>query len=475
MAYDLSDFADFEISVAMAAKLDAVLGAHLHKRCRQEDLSFAYWRPSEGARRFTAVMTNLVLPEKGDRVLHGNVSFTAQYFRRILAEVPEGSGVAFLHGHPSAGWQGMSTDDVVAERDRLAGAVAGRTSLPLVGLTRGTDGSWSGRLWVRRARRIYERRWVSTVRVVGKRLAMTRHPDEPAASVEDSQVATASVWGDVAQKEIVRTRVGVVGLGSVGSLVAAALSRVGVEDLTFIDFDRLKIRNLDRTHGATEWDVGLHKVQVAGRDASCTSTARRPLLRIVPHSILTQEGLSAALDCDVLVCCVDRPSPRHLLNTIAYSHLIPVIDGGIFAKVKADGTPQHVTWRIHTVGPDRACMVCLGNLRRSNVALDRDGKFDDPDYIAGLSENEKAVISRRNVFPFSMSVAAHEVLQLIGLVTGFERVGGCGPQRYDGYPGTMKVDRNAECETGCEFVELEASALDLGLTLKTQSTLLDNE
>jgi hypothetical protein len=124
--------------------------------------------------------------------------------------------------------------------------------------------------------------------------------------------------------------------------------------------------------------------------------------------------LAAALDCDVLVCCVDRPWPRYLLNVIAYSHLIPVIDGGVMARVKPDGTPLHVAWRIYTVGPDHACMVCLGALRRSDVKLDMDGKLDDPDYIKGLSEEDKARFSRRNVFPFSMSVAAHEVLQLVG-------------------------------------------------------------
>ncbi len=466
MAYELKDFVGLETSVAMTAKVDTVLADHLHKELRQEDLTFAYWKPSVGASRFTAVVTRLVLPERGDRALHGNASFSPQYLHRVLRTVPEGSGVAFLHGHPFPGWQGMSADDVVAERDRLAGAVAGRTGLPLVGLTRGTDGSWSGRLWLRRTRRVYERRWVRSVRVVGSKLGITYHPDVEEAGVEDSQVATASVWGEAAQKQLVRTRVGIVGLGSVGSLVAAGLSRIGMADLTFIDFDGLEVRNLDRTAGATEWDVGLHKVQVAKRETSLNSTARLPIVRAVPHSVLKPEGLAGALDCDALVCCVDRPWPRHLLNTVAYSHLIPVIDGGIFAKVKADGTPQHVTWRIHTVGPGSACMVCLGNLRRSDVALDREGKLDDPDYIAGLGAEETAAISRRNVFPFSMSVAAHEILQLVGLVTGFQRIGGCGPQRYDAYPGTMKVDVGTMCEQDCEFTELEATAVDLVPNLK---------
>ena len=466
MACELNAFANLEISVAMTAQDDRILGEHLHKERRQEDLAFAYWRPSRGARRFSAIITKLLLPREEDRSLHGNVSFKPEYLRRVLSELPDGCGIAFLHGHPVPGWQGMSDDDIVAERDRLAGPVAGRTGLPLLGMTRGTDGAWSARLWVREAPRSYRRRWARSARVVGSALNVTYNPAEPPAQTTDSQVATESVWGKAAQERLVRTSVGVVGLGSVGSLVAEALSRVGLRDLTYIDFDAVEPRNLDRTLGASRRDIGHPKVSIAARTSSQSATARRISLREVPHDVLTPEGLSAALDCDVLVCCVDRPWPRHLLNSLAYSHLIPVIDGGIFAAVKPDGTPLHVTWRIHTVGPEHACMVCVGNLRRSDIALDREGKLDDPDYIKGLSEQDKAAISRRNVFPFSMSVAAHEVLQLIGLVTGFVRIGGCGPQRYDCYPGEMKVERDSVCETGCEYAELTATVADLSPNLR---------
>ncbi len=451
----------------MTAQHDAVLSKHVHKEDCQEDLAFAYWRPSAGRRRFTAIITELILPKAGERILQGNVAFRPEYVRRVLAGVPEGSGVAFIHGHPKPGWPSMSGDDIVAERDRLAGAVAGRTQLPLVGLTRGADGQWSGRLWLRKARSFYQRQWARAVRVVGSRLAITYHPDEPPVGTTESQEATLSVWGHAAQEQLVRARIGVVGLGSVGSLVAESLSRVGLRDMTYIDHDKIESRNLDRTVGASASDVGLLKVEVAARTSRLSSTAEYLDLCKFPSSVLSQDGLSAALDCDVLVCCVDRPWPRHLLNAVAYSHLIPVIDGGIMATVKQDGTPQHIAWRIHTVGPDHVCMVCLGALRRSDVALDREGKLDDPDYVAGLSETDKAAFSRRNVFPFSMSVAAHEVLQLVGLVTGLPRTGGIGPQIYDCYPGTMRVLYDAICNDDCEFTALTATAVNLSPNLES--------
>ena len=460
MPYELSNFAKFSLSVAMTAQADATLGEHVHKGPKQEDLAFAYWKPSAGETRFTAIINRLILPEDGDRILQGNVAFLPQYLHRVLAGVPDGSGVALLHGHPHSGWQGLSLDDTVAERDRLAGAVAGQTGLPLLGLTRGTDGAWSGRFWLRDAPRSYRKRPVRSVRVVGSEIGITYHPDEPPVSVGDNQAVTLSVWGQAAQERLVRARIGIVGLGSVGSLVAEALSRIGLRNLTYIDFDKIEVRNLDRTVGASPDDIGHRKVDVAADNTYRSATARNLDLRVVPHDARTPEGLVAMLDCDALICCVDRWIPRHLLNGMAYSHLIPVVDGGIFAKVQSDGKPQHVTWRIHTIGPDHACLVCLGALRLSDVELERTGQLDSPDYVAGLSEEDRAATERRNVFPFSMSVAAHEVLQLVGLVTGLPRIGGIGPQKYDAYPGKMEI-LDGVCESECEFAALTATAIDL--------------
>jgi hypothetical protein len=109
-------------------------------------------------------------------------------------------------------------------------------------------------------------------------------------------------------------------------------------------------------------------------------------------------------------------------------------------------------------------MVCVGALRRSDVSIEKEGKLDDPDYIEGLSEEDKSIISRRNVFPFSMSVAAHEVLHVIGLVTGQVRIGGIGPQRYNAYPGEMRI-LDAACDPDCEFTALMATAVDLSANL----------
>ena len=463
MSYAVEDLEGCDLSVALTAELDRELGTHLHKPRRQEDLAFAFWRPSVGARRYTAVIGEIVWPRHDERSLQGNVAFYPEYLERVLASVPAGVGVAFMHGHLGPGWQDMSDDDIIAEHDRIAGQVAGRTGLPLVGMTRGTDGAWSARFWARSGPRRYERLDSRTVRVVGRDLSVTYHPDDQPPPPTPALGETLTVWGRHAHDDISRARLGIVGLGSVGSLAAEAASRIGVSRLTYVDHDLLETRNLDRTHAATAADVfaGLTKVAVAGRATGLSHTSSILDLRVVPHSLLSEEGYRAALDCDTLLSCVDRPLPRHVLNAVAYAHLIPVVDGGIYARVKPDGTPLHVDWRIQTAGPERPCLVCVGALRQSDIALDRAGKLDDPDYIAGLSEAERAAISRRNVFPFAMSVAAHQILQAIGVITRLPRIGGSGAQMYHAYPGEMAVDPTSACDPDCQYAALTGTAIDL--------------
>ena len=461
MSAERADYANLTFSVAMTDVLDRELVGHIDKGRSQEDLTFAYWRPSRGRERMTAVLFKLNLPNENERLLEGNVSFTSDYLLRVLDECPPGCGIALIHSHFGPGWQGMSHDDVVAEHDRLAGAVAGRTKLPIVGLTWGTDGTWSARCWLRAGRRQYERPDATTVRVIGGRLCMSYHPRLMQAHAgTGSQVATISVWGEAAQQDLARVRVGIVGLGSVGSLIAEALARTGIQHVTMIDADKLELRNLDRTLGAELTDIGKYKVDIADRQARRATTASTFDAVAVPKRIQEPDGYAAALACDVLLCCVDRPWPRHVLNVIANAHLIPVIDGGILARFDARGRLAHVNWRIHTVGPGRACLYCLDAIRRGDVQLDRDGKLDDPDYIKGLSAEERERYAGRNVFAFSMSVASHQVLQLVGLVSGNARVGGMGPQTYHAYPGRMDVEDATACGDGCDLRDVTASACD---------------
>ncbi len=445
-----------EYSIAIPEDVNSVLLDHLIREDGDEDLCFALWTLSEGAQRMTALLHSPILPIEGDRQVHGNASFNQQYFERVCQlAMQEGCGIAFLHSHPGPGWQRMSDDDVIAEQKRLAGATMGLTDLPLVGLTAGSDGTWSGRFWTHVKGKEYERNWCSSVRVAGNQLqvAFAEHL-VPRPKFRKLFKRTVTVWGKENHAILARLRIGIVGLGSVGSMVAENLARMGLQNFVLLDFDEVQPHNLDRLLGATTDDIGKLKINVAEREIRKSATAEKVEVQKIPFSVAEEAGYRAALDCDVLFSCVDRPRPRYMLNHFAYSHLIPVIDGGIAVRFKREEF-SGVDWQLQTVGPTRPCLACIGAFDQGDVATETEGKLDDPSYLQGLADDHRFK-RNENVFPFSSNLASLEVLQLVALVTGIAGITNFGVQRFRYNPGILEADVERACDPNCEFAELIA-------------------
>lgn len=451
-------------SVAMSEELAGVARGHLLRHDRQEDLCFALWRPSAGRSRMTALIHELVLPREDERQVHGNVSFEPAYFERAMAEAAaKGAGLALMHSHPrGSGWQGMSLDDVRAEQGN-AGAVFGATRNPFVGLTIAGDGSWSGRFWMRTAPRTYARQNCATVRLVGNRLKVT-YQDElaPAPVATAEQVRTVSAWGEEAQRHISRLRVGLIGSGSVGGLVGDAVARTGFEDMMLIDFDFIETHNLDRLSYATRADIGQLKVDVQAAHLAARATADPFRVESIRCAVFEEAGFRAALDCDVLFACVDRPWGRYVLNLIAYAHLIPVIDGGIAVRCNKHGKLAAADWKAHTATIGRPCLQCLRQYDPGLVQAEREGLLDDPTYISGLS-NDHPLKMRENVFAFSMSCASMQMLQMLALALDPLGQPNPGAQLYHFVGNITEPPAFQNCHPECQFPSIVALGDDCGI------------
>jgi hypothetical protein len=448
----------------MTAEVDQTARRHLLRTDHQEDLCFALWRESRGQSRTTAIIEQLILPKQGDRNLHGNVSFEPAYFERALAEAAaSGAGLALLHSHPRGrGWQGLSDDDILAEQGN-AGAVLGAAGLPFVGLTLAGDGTWSARFWERTAPRTYPEAYCRNVRVVGNQLTVSFNDDVvPVPYPTEQQVRTVSAWGEKSQANLTRLRAGVVGVGSVGGMVAESLARTGFGDVVLIDFDHVEKHNLDRLSYATAQDVGQLKVEVLARHLRARATARTFHAVPVVAAVYEEKGYRAALDCDLLFACVDRPWGRYVLNLIAYSHLIPVVDGGIRVRTNRLGKLAAADWRAHTATIGRACLQCLGQYDPGHVQMEREGLLDDPKYIEGLP-NDHPLKTRENVFAFSMSCSAMQTLQMLALVLAPLDQPNPGAQLYHFVGGFMEEPTFGTCHQECLFPSLIARGDSSGI------------
>jgi molybdopterin/thiamine biosynthesis adenylyltransferase len=277
----------------------------------------------------------------------------------------------------------------------------------------------------------------------------------PVPRPNEQQVRTVSAWGEESQANLVRLRAGVVGAGSVGGMIAESLARTGFEDITLIDFDVVEKHNLDRLNYATARDVGCVKVELLAQFLRERATASSFRVEPVVAAVYEEKGYRAALDCDLLFSCVDRPWGRYVLNLIAYSHLIPVIDGGIRARSNRLGKLAAADWRAHTATIGRPCLQCLGQYDPGHVQMERDGMLDDPKYIEGLPADHP-LKSRENVFAFSMSCAALQTLQMLALVLAPLDQPNPGSQLYHFVGGHMEEPKFGACHPECLFPSLVA-------------------
>lgn len=437
-------------SAALTTETFNLLAAHLLRPDRQEDLCFALWYASTGARRTTALIAEPILPRDGERHVHGNASFEPQFLdRAIELALAKGAGVAMLHSHLGPGWQGMSAHDIEAEQGN-AGQVLAATGLPLVGLTIGTDGALSARFWIRAEARDYRREWCESVRVVGEQFLITFHEEQrPAPSAGVSQRRTVSAWGPAMQAKLARLRIGIVGAGSVGSIVAEELVRTGIANVRLIDFDAIEEHNLDRLLPASREHIGRAKVTILADALATSTTAAEPEIEPLELSICERAGFKEALDCDILFSCVDRPWPRKVLNVISYAHLIPVIDGGIRVSAPS-GRLKRAHWKTLTAAPGRICLECSGQFDPADVVLERDGLLDDPRYIETLPADHH-LRARENVFAFSTNLASLEVLQMLAMVVAPHGISTAGVQTYHFVSGDLDRDDALVCEPNCRY------------------------
>ena len=432
---------------ANAAAADHLL-QHYRHGLRQEDLCFALWKPSTGANRLTALIDRVILPREDERTLHGNASFTPDYSARAVTEAyKSGAGLAFMHSHPYPGWQPMSTTDATAEQ-RVLAPPARATGQPLLGLTVGSDGYWSARFW-RKGKANTD--WCQKVRIIGPKTYRMHFNDRLAEPAPKREILkrTYDSWGTQAQNDIARMRIGIVGLGSVGCIVAEAMARIGVKSLTLIDPDQVELHNLDRLLYGTIASIGELKVNLAKSRLEQHATTNCPQIEALPVSIRAQDAYFAALNCDLIFSCVDRPVARDVLNHIANAHLIPVIDCGVaVSPLNRRHQFDNAHWRAHIVTPYHQCLRCNEQYNTSMVGAELDGSLDDPSYIKALPEESRT--AGQNVFPFSLGVAGMATNLMLRYLLNPGWWPEVRQQDYQFHTGQIRII-NQLCQEYCPF------------------------
>lgn len=279
------------------------------------------------------------------------------------------------------------------------------------------------------------------IQVIGRRVSMPVL-DLP---LDERFARQRLALGSQGQAILRRMRVGVVGIGGVGSIVTVQLAHLGVGEAVLVDGDRVERSNLSRIIGAGLRDLGTAKVQVAARYVRDTGL---PLsLQTFAEPLRGGAELAALRTCDVILSCVDAFTPRSILNRLAYEALIPVIDLGTGFRVDEAGTICGEAGRVVVIGPGRPCLGCWGHLdadalRVEAMQPDERERLRHEGYIEGADVEQPSVIA------FNTMVAGAGVIEFLRIATSFAHEEPPNRLAFSFASGTVRrntLQRNAEC------------------------------
>ncbi len=111
-------------------------------------------------------------------------------------------------------------------------------------------------------------------------------------------------------KKIQSAKIGLAGLGGLGSNCALNLVRVGFKKLTIVDFDKVETSNLDRQFYFLD-QVGMDKVDAL--KANLIKINPDLELRVVNKKIVRANVGELFGDCSVIVECLDQPDYKSML------------------------------------------------------------------------------------------------------------------------------------------------------------------
>lgn len=338
---------------------------------------------------------------------------SSAYMPALARAAELGAAALFVHTHPRDLAEMSVRDDEVDEalRDvfelRTANALYGSLVLNV----RSDVLEFSGRIW-----RGNERLGPITVlREVGDRFRFTSSIDAPeplpTSEVFDRQVRA---FGDPIQQLLRRLHIGVVGNGGTGSSVGEQLIRLGVGQITTVDYDTLTATNVTRVYGSSVGESGEKKTEIMRRNAETIGLGT--VVTVVDGKADTVEAMRALSSCDVIFGCTDDASGRLAIARLAYWCLIPVLDVGVMLDSR-QGDLVGIFARLDVQVPGAACVQCVGQVNQERLAAEQ---LESDELKALQAEGYAPELDTRDpaVIAYTTMIAATAVSELLLRLTG---------------------------------------------------------
>ena len=272
-----------------------------------------------------------------------------------------------IHNHGGTDSVGFSPDDTASHARSYPALLDIARGMP-VGALVFARAAVAGSLWFPGCARAP----LSRATVVGHRRQLLFPMPETQVAAVGMYDRQSRLFGDVGQELLRRTRVGIVGLGGAGSILAELLGRLGVGEFVLADPDRAEVTNLPRLIGARGRDAVVPswvprviadrmrapKVRVATRNIRRANRDAR--IEAMVRDFLDEDVAARFTDCDFLFLAADTMAARLLFNAIVHQYGIPGIQVGAKIPVADDGSVGNVFCVSRMVTPEQGCLWCNG-------------------------------------------------------------------------------------------------------------------
>lgn len=356
-----------------------------------------------GDEQLTLHVREVHLAEEGVDYLEGKIGHRAlspTFIHRIITRARD-ERLAYLavHNHGSDRDVSFSQIDLESHERGYPALLQIARGMPVGALVFGHR-SIQADLWLPGGKRLE----LDEAVVVGNTIErLTPSPKRKHTEVVGKYERQIRMFGKNGQAEIANCRVGIIGLGGIGSLVAEYLARLGVGRFCLVDDDRVEESNLSRIVGASRSDGRrrIAKVKIARRLIVQGNSGAD--VQMIKDDVAKESVAKQLRSCDYLFLAADSMRARLVFNALVHQYLIPGVQLGSKIRSDSDGTLVEVMSVNRPVRPGAGCLWCNQLVDPSQLANEAKTEEERKSQAYGVEEPNPSVISLNAV------AAAHAV------------------------------------------------------------------
>ncbi len=377
---------------------------HLFPGDRGEHAAVLLAGGSHAGGQVTLYVREVHLAREGTDYVQGAIghrALTPEFIHRLITRAREQRLVYLaVHNHASDREVGFSSIDYHSHERGYPALLQIVQGVPVGALVFGRR-SLQADIWLPDGTRLE----LDEAVVVGNTIQrLTPSPRRWLADAAGSYDRQIRMFGKAGQALLANCRVGIIGLGGIGSLAAEYLGRLGVGEFLLVDDDHIEQSNLSRIVGASASDAlaGVAKVTVAER--LILQGNDRAAVTLVAKDVAKESAARELTSCDYLFLAADSMRARLVFNALVHQYLIPGVQLG--SKIRSDhstGALLEAMSANRPVRPGHGCLWCNQLIDANQLA--KEAKTDDERKAQayGVEEPNPSVITLNAI------AAAHAV------------------------------------------------------------------